>query len=211
MSDNRLENLMLPPRPVPLELRYAVAMGMTGDIGAVFLVIGLPFTWLAVTGDSLPLGLILLVCVFPVIGLVLFAVSGLQGRRHVRLLRDGAAAFADYISKEPTGTRINEQPVFRVDYDFVAADGLRYHGFARKLGGEYVGDDDAEVVLYLPSNPDESILLDALSVSHPLDVDAEGQWVSYESAKHIIWYAVAWLGMLGHMLAILWALVQGLG
>ncbi|RLC64392.1 MAG: hypothetical protein DRI48_07650, partial [Chloroflexi bacterium] len=62
-----------------------------------------------------------------------------------------------------------------------------------------IGDEVKEPVLYLPSNPQIATLVDALPLRATLDVDDDGQWVSYESVWQILWYSLAWIGILAHV------------
>ena len=121
---------------------------------------------------------VLFVYIFPLIGAILFATSVYRGWQHVNLLRHGEISGATIISSGPTGTRVNGRPVIEYAYEFTASDGDGYTGTCKSLATPRVGDEEQEPVLYLPSNPYRSVLVDALPLRHPLGIDESGQWSS---------------------------------
>jgi hypothetical protein len=88
--------------------------------------------------------------------------------------------------------------VVKYVYEFRADDGQMYQGASRAISSEEIGDEDVEPVLYLPSNPELSVLVDALPLRSTLDVDQDGEWVSYESVWPVVRLALAWMGILAH-------------
>jgi hypothetical protein len=118
-----------------------------------------------------------------------------QGLRWLALLRYGEVASTDKIERHGTNTYVNDEPVYRYDYRFRGSDGRTYEGSSRALGREEIGDEAREPVLYRPSNPELSGLVDALSLRCTLDVDEDGQWVSYESVWPIVWCCLVWGGV----------------
>ncbi len=46
-----------------------------------------------------------------------------------------------------------------------------------------------------------STLVDALSLPYALDVDAAGQWLSYESVWPVVGYTLVWSGILANIAA----------
>jgi hypothetical protein len=56
-----------------------------------------------------------------------------------------------------------------------------------------IGDEESEPALYLRSNPNRSMLVDAISLRHPLDLDGlTGQWVSKEGYAKVVLYFLIW-------------------
>lgn len=197
MVSNRIAYLAPPPRRVPLPVVCSAMLGVTGIIGAAFLILGMLFVWLVVGDPGAPLS-VCLVFVFPVVGAALFATSTVRGARQVALLRHGRVAGAHKVSEQATNTTVNDQPVVKYVYEFQAGDGRTYQGTSRAISSEEIGDEDVEPVLYLPSNPSLSVLVDALPLRSTLDVDEDGQWVSYESVWPVVWLGLAWMGVLAH-------------
>ena len=177
---------------VPLATACSAMLGLTGQIGGVFLVVGSGLEWMMIYRGVRHFFPLALIGIFPLVGLALFGGATIRGARQVVLLRYGAVADARRLGKRTTGMYVNGRPVVRMEYEFVASDGRPYRGVARTASPQSVGDDRLEPVLYLPSNPRVSLLLDALPGAHPLDVNDDGQWVSYEGMGPVVWLAVIW-------------------
>jgi len=209
MLSNRIVHLAPPPRRVPLPVACSAMLGLTGGIGAAFLIMGMLFVWLFVGDPAAPLW-VLFVLIFPVVGVALFATATVRGLRHVALLRRGEVAAAQKISERATNTSVNDQPVIEYAYEFRAGDWQIYKGASRAISSEEIGNEVGEPVLYLPSNPVVSVLVDALPLRSTLDVDDDGQWVSYESVWPVVWCGLAWLGIVAHALVGLVRLFGGL-
>jgi hypothetical protein len=197
MLSNRIAHLVPPPRRVPLPVVCSAMLGMTGIIGAAFLILGMLFVWLFVGDPAAPLW-VCFVLIFPAVGAAFFATNTVRGAQQVALLRHGRVAGARRVSEQATNTTVNDQPVVKYVYEFQAGDGRTYRGASRAISGEEIGDEDVEPVLYLPSNPNLSVLVDTLPLRSTLDVDQDGQWVSYESVWPVVWLGLAWMGVLAH-------------
>ncbi len=195
MLSNRIARLAPPPRAVPLPTVGSAMLGLTGGIGAAFLVMGLGTVWFCLGDRGVPPWVWGLLLAFVFIGAVLFTLATVQGLRWVALLRYGVVASAEALHKHATNTYVNDQPVLRYVYRFRARDGRAYSGASRALGRDEIGDEAGEPVLYLPSNPKLSGLVDALPLRCPLDVDDDGQWVSYESVWPLVRCGLAWGGV----------------
>jgi hypothetical protein len=141
---------------------------------------------------------------------VSFAIAVVHRLHQVMLLRYGKIANARKIWTKETSVSVpmvvNGKPkydperytlqkyaVARYTYLFQASDGRIYRGTCKAPASEVVGDEAAEPILYLPSDPHVSTLVDALPLRCPLDVDDAGQWVSYESGKQVVWFVVVGL------------------
>jgi hypothetical protein len=136
-----------------------------------------------------------LTLLFPVTGAVLFVLAAVRGVQQVTLLRWGEIAAAQMLSERATNVRVNNVPVIEYAYEFPAHDGETYIGSSRSLPTQHIGDETREPVLYLPSNPRRSTLVDALPLRYPLDVDGYGQWTTRESVWPVVWYALIWGGV----------------
>ena len=103
----------------------------------------------------------LLVGIFPFIGGVMLLAGALGGWRQIRLLRMGRLAYARWINVTPTNMSVNDQPVMKYAFEFQAEDGQTYQGNSKSLPKAQLGDEANEPVLYWPTKPDRSMLLDA--------------------------------------------------
>jgi hypothetical protein len=209
MLSNRIAQLTPPPRRVPLPVACSAMLGLTGGIGAAFLIMGMPLVWLFVADPAAPLSVLFLL-IIPIAGAALFAAATVRGLRHVTLLRRGEVAAAQKISGRATNTSVNGQRVIEYTYEFRAGDWQIYKGVSRAIASEEISDEVGEPVLYLPSNPAVSVLVDALPLRSTLDVDGAGEWVSYESVWPVVWCGLAWMGIGAHALYGLVRLFGGL-
>ena len=132
----------------------------------------------------------LLTLLFPAVGAALFLPAQVRGLRQIRLLRHGQLAATETLIQQATNVSINDVPVMRYVYEFQARDGGIHEGSCRALPSRYVGDEESERVLYLPSNPSVSVLVDALPLHHPLYVDRSGDWVTHEGRGSVGWYGL---------------------
>jgi hypothetical protein len=145
----------------------------------------------------------LLVGIFPFVGGVMLIAGTLGGWRQIRLLMMGRLAYARWINVTPTNTTINSQPVMKYTFEFQAEDGQSYQGNSKSLPKAQLGDEANEPVLYWPTNPDRSMLLDAVPVRYALSVDGSGQWVSDGNLWPILWSGLIGLGVLGCLIFVI--------
>jgi hypothetical protein len=138
----------------------------------------------------------LLTMLFPAVGAAFFVAATVGGLRQVMLLRHGELSSAQTLSQEMTNVRVNNVPVMKYTYEFEAGDGEAYLGSSKALPSGHIGDEAREPVLYLPSNPKLSTLVDALPLRYPLNVDEFGQWVAHESVWPVVWYGLIWAAIL---------------
>ncbi len=113
---------------------------------------------------------VLFVLIFPIIGVVLLAGGVRLGIRGLRLLRMGNVAQGTLVGKEPTGTRINNQMVFKLTFDFADSNGMRHQASAKTHVPYTLEDEATERVLYDPSNPSYAVLFDNLPGQPEVDL-----------------------------------------
>ena len=152
--------------------------------------------------SEFPAFLSILMLIFPGVGAILYLSSVITGWREVRLLRSGEITGAPTINAQPTNTRINNQPVMKFMYQFQSADGQIYNSSSKSLPKPQIGDEQQEPILYLPSNPKVSMLVDALPLRYSLDVDGTGQWASDGSPWSILWFGLSVAVFAGSLLFI---------
>jgi hypothetical protein len=114
--------------------------------------------------------------IFPTVGLCLFLFPLVAGVKKMKLLRYGEITGAIKISSALTGASIGDEKVIKYSYEFRDRLGNLYTGYSKALRGENIGDETSEPILYLPSNPHQSMLVDALSLKYPLEIDEKGNW-----------------------------------
>lgn len=107
--------------------------------------------------------------IFPLIGIIFVAVSLVSGFKANRLLTHGRVALGTLINKEPTNTRINNQTVYKLTFEFTADTGQRYEATARSHQPYALEDEPQEQLLYDPQNPKKAVLLDSLPGEPDID------------------------------------------
>ncbi len=122
---------------------------------------------------------------FPLIGLVLGAVSVLQGVRACRLLRYGRVARAKIILREQTRMHVNEKPVVKFTFEFSIRASNKLFGYRESPEGELrtvrfvhrthetlpLEDDAEEPILYDPERPESAYPMDGLPSRIVVDDD----------------------------------------
>lgn len=109
-----------------------------------------------------PIWVLLIIIIFPTIGVV-FLFSGLrEGIRRTSLLGSGKLARGKLTSKSPTNTSIKNQQVFKFEFEFEAEDGSRHIAVARTHETQRLQNEETEQVLYHPRNPARSCVVDSL-------------------------------------------------
>lgn len=146
---------------------------------------------------------LLIILLFPAVGLGIFIPTTVSGWKKIKLLRFGEITGAENISVTPTNTTVNDVPVMKYSYTFRDGLGRVFSGESRSLPTEKIGDEEREPVLYLPSNPDRSMLVDALPLRFPLEVNEDGGWHHRGSTKPVLVFLAAWIPILIHVLILL--------
>jgi hypothetical protein len=140
---------------------------------------------------------ILFVLIFPAVGGALFLSAAAGGLRQVWLLRNGLIADARITGTRSTNTTVNGVPILEYFYEITTREGITADGKAKSFPSDRLGDEEREPALYLESNPDRSTLVDAISLSYPLDVDSlSGRWISSGGKGKVVLYILAWIAAL---------------
>jgi hypothetical protein len=119
--------------------------------------------------NLMPEWVIFFVAIFPGIGLAFVLSTLTLGVKANRLLSHGQLASGLLTAKEPTNTSINNRTVYKLIFDFEAADGRRYQATARTHEPERLEDQRREPLLYDVPNPTYSVMLDSLPGSPTID------------------------------------------
>lgn len=109
------------------------------------------------------------VIIFPLVGAGLLAPGLRQGWRANRLLAQGKVALGTLQSKEPTNSRINNKPVYKLTFQFRADDGQTYSAVAKTYQPGDLEDDQQEELVYDPLFPTCAVMVDSLPGSPRID------------------------------------------
>lgn len=145
---------------------------------------------------------LLIVLPFPLIGLG-FIVFGLRnGLKANRLLANGKVGLGTLKSMVPTNTRVNNQTVYKLTFEFTADDGRYCEVVAKTHLTSRLRDDDQERLLYDPDNPSYAVMLDNLP-GKP-DIDELGQIRPASPGSGWLVLVLPLLALLGHGTVFLW-------
>lgn len=127
---------------------------------------------------------VIFVVIFPVVG-ALIGIAGIRaGRRRLRMLYVGRMARGKLVAKEPTNTKINNQTVYKLTFEFTTPDGRvgrvsdKTHETAR------LEDEAEELLLYNPDNLEEGAAIDALPGG--VKMNDAGEITQYSFARALL-------------------------
>lgn len=115
-----------------------------------------------------------------IIGALLTRAGTRKGLRRNHLLQNGHLTSGTLIDRKPTNINENRRPVHELTFEFVARDGRKHRAVARSSEPARLEDEQKELLLYDPTNPEVSFLLDELP-GRP-ELNAEGQFMEKPSA-----------------------------
>lgn len=110
-----------------------------------------------------------LVLMFPLIGLSFIAVGLSTGIKGNRLLARGKVGLGTLRLKEPTGASVNDRPVYKLVFEFIADNGSKYEVISKTSLPDTLEDEVQERLLYDPLNPSYAVMLDNLPGSPDID------------------------------------------
>jgi hypothetical protein len=113
-----------------------------------------------------PVGLVGLI---PAVGLLLIVLGMRSGMNRNWLLANGRLAPGVLRSREATGATVNKRPVYKLTFDFQAANGRTFQAVARTHLVENLMDEAEELVLYDPRQPGRATLVDGLPMKVQFD------------------------------------------
>lgn len=124
---------------------------------------------------------VVLVCIFPIVGLM-FITSGLwRGWRNTSLLVNGEMALGRLVKKQATNVQINGRTVFKLAFEFTDRAGQSRQAVAKTHIPERLEDDHFERLIYDAVNSDKTLLMDSLPGEQGLT--ASGEIKSCESGR----------------------------
>lgn len=142
---------------------------------------------------------VLFVFIFPLIGLTFVLVGMWNGRRAGKLLKIGEFTTGKLVSKEATNTKVNDQRVYKLSFEFQTESGETKTAIAKTHQTEKLLDDDREPLLYDPLFPDKATLLDHLPGSP--QIDHHGQITAKSPLTTLLCLFIPTLAIVGHSIA----------
>lgn len=147
-----------------------------------------------------PIWVLAIVLPFPLVGLG-FIIAGLtKGIAGLRLLSRGRLTVGKLSGKEPTSTRINNQPVYKLSFNFKGDDGFPQTAIAKTHKTFLLEDEPEERLLYDPHRPNRAVLLDNLPGSP--EIDPFGQLYASNAKGAVLSLLLPGLVLVGHGLAL---------
>jgi Protein of unknown function (DUF3592) len=147
-------------------------------------------------GGAVPLWVLGFILIFPGVGLG-FLVPGLaRGVKANHLLAQGQVGEATQKSMRPTNTRINNQMVYELTFEFVADNGGTYHVKTRTERPERLQDQRQEPVLYDRLSPACAVMRDGLPAE--VRVGPSGQLESPPLRRVLAALAIPAITLIGH-------------
>jgi hypothetical protein len=104
----------------------------------------------------------LLVAMFPLTGAVMLWFAIKRYRQYRDLVQFGVLTTGTVVRKAPTRTKINNQTVYDVFFQFKASDGRLHEACIATHKTDNLGDEEQEPLVYDASRPRQAVLLDAL-------------------------------------------------
>jgi hypothetical protein len=123
----------------------------------------------------------LFVAVFPGIGLTLMFFGLRSNARALQLLRVGKQARGRLVDKQPTNTKINNQMVYKLTFEYVDEAGQQHRISDKTHHTHLVEDEQTEHLFYNPRNPSEGKLVDVLPGRPKVEPDGSIGWAGVGS------------------------------
>lgn len=134
--------------------------------------------------EMLP-GWIIFVLIFPITGSLLLLGGIFNNRKSINILKKGKFTRGTLLESRPTGSTVNNRPVMKYIFQFEAQNRTftaecsthRYH---------LVEDEEQEIILYDPKNPEKSIVYDAVPAVPPINQFGKFGAVPKSNIKYLI-------------------------
>lgn len=130
-----------------------------------------------------PVGLwVLFIAIFPLTGLVFMAGGFRRGAHTARLIALGKLTRGRMVDKSATGSKINNQKVYRYTFEFEDEAGETHRITDKTHHTQLVEDEELERILYNPNNPSEGKLVDTLPGRPKVNEDGTLSPVGFKKA-----------------------------
>lgn len=103
-----------------------------------------------------------LCAIFPAIGIGMLYFAARRYRKYLHLVRHGVLTTGKVLRKEATSTKVNEQTVYRVIFQFKTQSGSLHESSVSTHLTDMLGDEAREPLVYDAARPSDAVLLDAL-------------------------------------------------
>jgi hypothetical protein len=107
---------------------------------------------------------VIFVCIFPLIGFIMVFSSLIYNLKALRLFIHGTFTKGTLKNKIPTNTSINNQTVFKYEFEF-DVDGTKHLAICKTHQGWKIEDEEQEIILYAPNNPKHAVIYDAVAAA----------------------------------------------
>jgi len=135
--------------------------------------------------------------IIPAFGVFMIVIGLSAGSKTLKLLKYGLAAYGKKVVKEATKRQVNDQIVYKLCFEFRAHNHKKYITTTYTHEIHVLEDEEMEIVLYDPSNPRFSMMLDSMS-GNP-EVSQHGQITSKGKASSIVHLLIPTLSVLGNL------------
>jgi len=118
--------------------------------------------------------------IFPIVGLAML-LGGMKKRlAYIRILNVGKVALGEFVRMERTNATVNNKPVMRMFFSYIADDGQTYLANGETHQTYKLQDEKYEPLVY---NPNEAVMIGSLPcvVRHAFEQDIE-----YVKSKKVI-------------------------
>ena len=139
---------------------------------------------------------ILFVVIFPVIGLVFLSAGLKKSLLAIRLLQGGELTTGTLISKVPTGSKINNQTVYKVTFGFADHLGREWEVSEKTHLPHLLEDEAEERLLFFTGNPKSAVMLDSLPSSPA--INEQGYIVPSPSKASLFRLLIPLMTIVGH-------------
>ncbi len=106
--------------------------------------------------------IIIFLAIFPLIGIITMFFSINNGIKKIRILKYGKLGYGRFINMEATGSKINEQTIYRLFFKFTDEEGNEHTAIGETHKVHKLTDEEEEPLVYDQNNPENAVMLDAL-------------------------------------------------
>ncbi len=139
---------------------------------------------------------VLFVVLFPLLGLLAVVGKLVIGLRQRHLLKYGEIAQGRLVAKDRTNTEINDQPVYRLTFEFETSLGHTALAVVKTHHTAPLEDEETETVLYDPARPSFATTLDHLPGA-PRILD-DGTVTASNTRFAYLWLIIPAASLIGH-------------
>ncbi len=138
--------------------------------------------------------------IFPLAGLITLAIGLRAGLKNNRLLHRGILTVGELVDKASTGSTVNDQPVYKLTFNFTADDGQTYQAFARNHVTHPLEDQAREQILYNPYQPKDAVLIDNMPGQPSINEFGD---IYFEKKANVVWVLILpALALLGSVIVL---------